>query len=198
MNHLKLIEKILKEELTKPSFDLLVAILGEIPQIFNRPSSSGGKYHQKEDGSVDTIAEHTVEMLLAGARTARLFKGCERNCVKKDTFLMSIVLHDAMKYGKDPTRSKHTVSNHDKIIADFIHDVADIFESVIGAENTALLEDCVRYHNGRWSPGFSSVTNQMVFMVHHLDMLSTSDNLKMTHKQIEHYWPLAFEDDIPF
>ena len=191
-------QELLKKELTEPSYNLLEALLVEIPSVWRRPSSSSGKYHQKENGYVPTIAEHTAEMLLAGARIARLFKGCERNCVKKDTFLMAIVLHDSMKYGKDPSHSKHTVSNHDKIAADFIHDVADIFESVIGAENTALLEDCVRLHNGRWSPGFSAVTDQMVFMVHHLDMLSTSDNLRMTDKQILHYWPNAFGDDIPF
>jgi len=120
--------------------------------------------------------------------------------------LLAVVLHDSMKYGKDPVHTKHTVRNHDKIIADFIEDIAEVFEPVLGIENTMLLENCVRFHSGRWSTDISSLTkdrehdegDDMMFYVHSLDMLSTADNLKMTDKQIKHYWPQAFEDDIPF
>jgi len=203
MDYMMFMQELLKEELTKESYELLDAVISEILPVWKRPASSGGKYHLKEDGSVPSIAEHTAEMLLAAVKTARMFHGCERKCTKKDVLLIAIVLHDSMKYGLDPTHAKHTVRNHDKLAADFVRDLDGVFESVLGEENTKLLEDCIRYHSGRWSTGFNLVKDEkfddMVFFVHALDMLSTSDNLKMTHKQILHYWPQALEDDdIPF
>jgi hypothetical protein len=72
----------------------------------------------------------------------------KNNTHKCDIILLSIVFHDALKYGNSG-KLKHTRIDHDKITADFIKKNKNIFLKIYSEYQFNILEECVRYHSGR-------------------------------------------------
>ena len=121
-------------------------IKGTLPDCWERSTSSSGKYHQRRDGSVPSIGEHTYEMLLAATKIGKLF-GDKMMNPEMDALFLAIATHDVFKYGRDNDRA-HTTSDHDKLIGDWVcSDGLVIPKSV----NKELWEKAVRFHLGRWS-----------------------------------------------
>lgn len=183
MKFVKKIDELLKKEMTENGYLLWHKMFEKIPPVWDRLSSSSKKYHKKDNGEVQTISEHTYEMLYAGNIIIRMF-GYEKNCVEKDTILLSIVLHDAFKYGEN-INSIHTSNKHDKLAADKMLKNKKILESKIGESQYSILEEAIRYHSGRWSSDVSKKEqfkfnefNPETMFVHMLDMLSTKNVLK--------------------
>jgi len=181
----KIIE-LLKENLTDRGFKLWQAIDKRLPDIWDKLSSSTKKYHKKADGSVPSIAEHTYEMLYAGAKIMRMF-GAFPKTSQADSLLLSVVLHDALKYGRNGKGNRgHTVRDHDKIAADMISANRETFRKILNKFEFTALEESVRFHAGRWS---TDVANEKKFdfydmkpevlFLHMLDMLSTGDLIKL-------------------
>ncbi len=184
MNFKERIDELLKETLTGNAFKLWSGINNMVPNIWEKPTSSTGKYHKRADtGKVPNISEHTFEMLHSGKKVMKMF-GSKEKTGYTDALLLSIALHDILKYGDKGTR-KHTTNKHDKMIADNILGNPKIFLKIMSEDEFSMLINNLRFHSGRWSTdadirnfNFSDRCPEAMF-VHMLDMLSTNDLLKM-------------------
>ena len=65
MNYKDKVSELLEKNLTEKSFKLWTGINRILPDIWDKPSSSTGKYHKKLNGDVPSIAEHVYHMLYA-------------------------------------------------------------------------------------------------------------------------------------
>ena len=183
MNHTQAIVDLAEENMTKEGFKLLLNIEKQMVDIWDRPTSSTGKYHKKADGSIPTNAHHTFEMLHAASKIIRMFNDVPKS-TQNDAYLMAIVLHDCMKYGKNGN-TPHTYSHHDKAMADLLERNREILMKHFSDYETEMLCLGVRYHSGRWSKSIPKGTmfdfadyHPIVMFIHCLDMLSTHDCLK--------------------
>lgn len=185
MNFEEKIVELLKENMSERGFLLWKGINERIPNIWNKPSSSTGKYHNKEDGRVPSIAEHTYEMLYTAIKMMRMFNW-KKNSSQFDVILFSLVLHDCFKRGQSG-KSKHTYNQHDKMAGDMVLENAPTFTKIFSEEEFAMIEEAVRYHNGRWSWDCKDRRNTFKFdgmhiesfYVHLLDMLSANNMLNV-------------------
>jgi len=175
------IDELLEKNLTKEAFSFWLVAKTRIPDVNSRLTSSSKKYHIRDNGDVPNLDEHVYEMLRAGIRVYRLF-GDGVKSSHKDAVLLSIVFHDAVKYGfKGDT--KHTLRNHDSLAGDMILRNKDTFLKFLSEGEFNVLEESVRFHSGRWSAEAKSNFdfknyNPETFFLHMLDMLSTNDCLK--------------------
>lgn len=169
--------------LTTEGYKLFQVVNSKLPNIWDRYSSSTMKYHKKADGSVPTIAEHTCEMLDAAIKILPMF-GTPLKSTKNDAILLSIILHDSLKYGSKGT-NPHTTRNHDQEAANLFLKNKKLFLKHFNEEEFDLFISCIRFHSGRWSPdakqikdfSFDNLPCEVMF-VHTFDMLSTKDCLK--------------------
>lgn len=177
--------ELLYNNMTDRGFSLWMKIKEKIPPIWNKPSSSTGKYHLDDNGKVHSVIEHTYEMLFVCTKIMKLLKvdPKTKNC---DILLLSILFHDAFKYGlNNPLTRYYTVKNHDKISGDCISSQKNLFRQYYDDKEIEVLEECVRYHSGQWSTDiddknkftFSKLNPETMF-IHMLDMLSTNNCLK--------------------
>lgn len=179
----KKIDELLQMNLTNDGFVFWSKLKNQIPSVWDKPTSSSGKYHRREDGRVPSIAEHTYEMLAAAIRIIELF-GFDRKTTNYDLILLAIALHDAFKYGKNPEGVNFTTSDHDRIIGNTIRDNKHIFLKIFSESQVDLLENMVRFHSGRWSTDHPMTwefreLNSYTMFVHMLDMLSSKNLLKI-------------------
>ena len=180
-NYEEMIDNILQEEMSENAFKFWKAMKEKIPPIWNRSSSATLKYHKKDDGHVATIAEHVYEMTYLCSKLIRIFD-YEPKSEKADLLYLAIVLHDAFKYGlKNPEYSKNTYTKHDKVIGDTIVQNRNLFLKLFNEKDVDLLEECVRYHSGKWSTdaknrqfSFNNLSPE-TFFIHILDMLSANN-----------------------
>lgn len=183
MNFKVKIDEILEKELTENAFKIWVGINSRVPDIWEKPTSSTGKYHKKDNGSVPTIGEHTFEMLYAAKKVISMF-GVNKKTGYLDSLMLSVALHDILKYGANGKRN-HTLNDHDRLIADEILGNPKIFLKIMDENEFNNLVDSLRFHSGRWSTDsdmenfkFSDRCSEAMF-IHMLDMLSTKDCLKI-------------------
>lgn len=187
MDYEKEIDHILKNNLTTIAYNFWRAANQKIPNIWGRPSSSTGKYHNDENGKTKTVGEHTYEMLQACVGIWRMFD-VKSKTEEGDILLLSIIFHDAFKYGLEPHTRKHTDTKHDKICADLINKGKDTFLKFIDEKSVCVLEEIVRFHNGKWSTDapkdfdFRKV-HPFTFFVHTLDMLSANNLIRKENHQ---------------
>ena len=187
-NYMKKIDELLEKNMTKNCFSLWKLYKEKIPDIWNRPASSTSKYHKKENDYVPTLAEHTYEMLFAFVEVLPAFTvPISSHC---DSILLSIILHDACKYGEgeestNPKRRPYTNRAHDKMIAEKIQRAQTNFLKVLNKKDFEVLVEAIRYHNGRWSvpkkerDEFNFCNYQPeTLILHLLDMLSSRNVLK--------------------
>jgi hypothetical protein len=175
---------LLERNMSKDGFRLLCAIDEKIPNIWNRPSSSTGKYHRDENGYVLTILEHTYEMVYAASNIMRCLR-IQPKTREADTMMMGIVLHDLCKFGvDDPLHKLHTDKKHDRMMGNSVRLNKEKFKEVLTEQQVYKLEEMTRYHSGIWStdagPDFTFKNREPeTFFVHLLDMLSTNNLLKI-------------------
>ena len=98
--------KLLEENMTEKGFALWNGINQRLPDIWENPTSSTGKYHKKMNGDVPTQAEHVYHMLYSTVKLFRMFN-IETKTADADKMLFAVALHDSLKYGQLGTR-KHT------------------------------------------------------------------------------------------
>jgi len=182
MNYKEKITNLLENNLTERGFKLWSGINKILPNIWNKPTSSTGKYHKNIHGNVPDIAEHVYQMLFAAHKLLKMFD-INSKTPDADKILIAVALHDALKYGNLGTR-KHTSGDHDKQAADMIASNEDTFKKLLNDEQFFTLQEAVRFHSGRWSTDvpkneqFDWSTAKLrpeTFFVHVLDMLSTAD-----------------------
>lgn len=193
MDYVEAMMVLSQHHMTPEGYDLLLKIEDKMPDIWDRPSSSTGKYHQKADGKVPSIAHHTYEMLFAGTKIIRMFGGTLKS-TQNDAYIMAIILHDIQKYGKKGTQP-HTSKTHDKDMANLLEKNRKTLLKHFSVSEMENMIGGVRYHSGRWSPDVPYINEfdfadypPIVMFVHMLDMMSTADVLK---------FPEVF-NDMPF
>ncbi len=180
MNFQEKIIELLEINMTEKGFKLWKGINTILPNIWDKPTSSTGKYHKKLNGDVPTQGEHTYHMLYAATKLFRMFDVKEKT-TDADKLLFAIVLHDSLKYGKFGSR-KHTDYSHDKFAADMVCENKETFLKLFSEEQFEVFEEAIRFHSGRWSTNvsknekfdFNEYHPETVF-IHTLDMLSTKD-----------------------
>lgn len=190
MNYENKIDDLLQKHLTDIGFLFWETFKKKLEYpVWNRPTSSSGKYHQKDNGRVPSIAEHTYEMLFSGIKIMRLF-GYKSKTEDTDVLLLAIVLHDSYKYGLDAVNHDHTDNKHDKIMGDKIAENRDLFKRFMSEDNSQLLEEAVRFHSGRWSTDIKKQSNfnwkdynPVTFFVHILDMCSANNLIHLPKEE---------------
>jgi hypothetical protein len=180
----KEINELLEKNMTEKGFKLWLGINTLVTDIWNRPSSSTGKYHKKEGGRVPDIAEHTFEMLYNGLKILRMFD-IKPNTSRCDAILFAIGLHDILKYGEHG-ELKHTTGQHDRLAGDLISGNFETFRKVMDDKDIVDMAEAARFHSGRWSTDIKDRNafkwnnfNPETLFVHMLDMLSTGNCLKL-------------------
>lgn len=185
MNYKEKVIEILEANMSERGFKLWKGIDRIVPDIWNLPTSSTGKYHKKKNGVVPDIAEHVYQMLYAAVKVLRMFDAKPKT-TDVDKILMAVALHDSLKYGNMGNR-KHTDKQHDKMAADMIASNKDTFRKLFSEEQFYILEESVRFHSGVWSTDIpknekfnwnKSGLKFETFFVHILDMFSTADLLQ--------------------
>jgi hypothetical protein len=182
-NYKEKIFKLLEENMTEKSFKLWEGINRLLPDTWDKPTSSTGKYHKKLNGTVPTQAEHVYQMLFSAVKIFK-FLGCSKKTQNADKLLFAIALHDSLKYGMMGNRV-HTDNKHDKEAADMISSNRETFLKVLNENHFYVMEEAVRFHSGRWSTDvprdkefdFKDYNPETMF-IHMLDMLSTADLLQ--------------------
>jgi hypothetical protein len=180
LNYKEKVVDLLEEHMTEKGFKLWKGINSIIPDIWEKPTSSTGKYHKKMNGEVPSQAEHVYHMLYAACKIMRLF-GYSDKTSDADKVLFAVSLHDSLKYGTLGNR-KHTDKQHDKEAADMIASNRETFLKVLNEKQFFQLEEMVRFHSGQWSTdinkpedfNFQEYHPQTLF-IHMLDMMSTAD-----------------------
>lgn len=169
----------LKENLTDRAYMLWDGINKALPDIWEKPTSSTGKYHKKLNGDIPSQAEHVYQMLYATKKLLRIFN-IECKTTDSDKLFFAIVLHDSLKYGNLGTRT-HSDKEHDRLAANMILSNKETFLKLFSEEQFTLLEETVRFHSGRWSTdaidkifSFKDISIE-AFFVHLMDMMSTED-----------------------
>lgn len=181
--------------MTKEGFSLLTFIENKMVDIWDKPTSSSGKYHKKADGSIPSNAHHTYEMLYAGTKILRMF-GHQEISKDNDVYIMAIILHDMMKYGKKGN-TPHTYTHHDKGMADLLERNRSVLLKHFSDVQMETMIMGVRYHSGQWSKSIPKGEvfdfdnyPPIVMFVHMLDMMSTADVLQFPY--------VIDDDDLPF
>lgn len=177
------ITDLLEKNLSERAFKLWVGINEKLPNIWEKPTSSTGKYHKRQDGSIPNQGEHTYEMLYCASKIMRMFNA-EPKSGDADAILLAVVLHDALKYGTDGNE-RYSLREHDQMIGDMLEENRSTFQQILNEDQVNELIDSARYHSGQWSTdaqdgtdfNFQDLTPKAMF-VHMLDMLSTADCLK--------------------
>ncbi len=166
--------------MSERGFALWDGINKRMPDIWNKPTSSTGKYHKKKNGEVPVQAEHVYHMLFSTVKLFRMFNIKEKT-PDADKLLFAVALHDSLKYGKLGTR-KHTDYAHDKNAADLVCSNKETLLKLFTEEQLDIVEEAIRFHSGQWSTDVSKNKefsfkdyNSETFFVHVLDMMSTAD-----------------------
>jgi hypothetical protein len=188
VNYKDKVNELLEKNMTEKGYKLWLGINTMVVDIWNRPSSSSGKYHKKSDGRVHDIAEHTYEMLYNAMKIIRLFD-ITSNTSRCDAMLFAIGLHDILKYGEHG-ELKHTTGKHDQLAGDLISGNFDTFRKVMGDNDVLIMAEAARYHSGRWSTDVKvrnafdwKTFNPETLFVHIMDMLSTGDCLNLPEEK---------------
>ena len=171
--------KILEENMSEKGFALWKGINSRLPDIWNNPTSSTGKYHKKKNGDVPVQAEHVYHMLYSTVKLFRMFN-IQTKTPDADKLLFAVALHDSLKYGRLGTR-KHTDYQHDKNAADMVSENKETFQKILTEDQFFIMEEAIRFHSGQWSTDakkesftFKNYNPESMF-VHVLDMMSTAD-----------------------
>jgi len=174
------VTELLEENLTEKAFKLWQAIDKRLPNIWDYPTSSTGKYHRKINGEVPNQSEHVYHLLYSISKLLRMFN-INKKTADADKLLLAAVLHDSLKYGNLGTR-KYVDNSHDKTSADMISQNKNTFLKIMDEEQFYIMEEAIRFHAGRWSTDvpknkkFSFKDyNPETFFIHILDMMSTHD-----------------------
>ena len=177
-------DEILQKNMTEDGFKLWLRIRDKIPPCWLRLTSSTRKHHVKEDGRIPTVIEHTFEMLYASDKLLSIFN-VNTKTKEADILMLSIMLHDSLKYGEKPSSRDYTLNEHDRLIGDVIRSNRHVFLKLFSENQVNLLEETLRYHAGRWSTdakkidfNFSEKSPYTLF-IHMLDMLSSRNLIKI-------------------
>ena len=177
-------DELLYNNMTERGLQFWKKLDEKIPNVWNRLSSSSKKYHKRDNGEVDTIEEHTYEMLYCCIKIMSIFdiQPKTKDC---DLILISILLHDSCKYGlESPLERLHTEKTHDRIIGNLVNLSRNTFLKYFSNDEVYLIEGMTRFHSGRWSTDADNdfsfkKLDPKILLIHFLDMCSAKNILKI-------------------
>ena len=180
VDYKKKISDLLEKHMSEKGFKLWKGIISIIPDTWDKPTSSTGKYHKKINGDVPCQGEHVYHLVYATVKLFRMFNIKSRT-TDADKMLFAASLHDSLKYGELGTR-KHTDKQHDREAANMVSSNKETFMKVLTEEQFFTMEEMIRFHSGQWSSDvpknekfdFSNYNPETMF-IHMLDMMSTAD-----------------------
>lgn len=179
MEYKEKIIELLQRNLTERAFKLWSGINSIVPDIWDRPTSSTGKYHKKLNGDVPTQAEHVYQMLYSATKILQLFD-INPLTPESDKILLAISMHDILKYG-DMGNRPYADNMHDKKAADMVASNKETFLKILTEDQFYTMEEAIRFHSGKWSTDAKNKKftfkecNPETLFVHFLDMMSTYD-----------------------
>lgn len=133
-------------------------LIGLLPDYFFKvAASSTGKYHPSFSLGDGGLLRHTKCATRIANELLELEMFQSKLGDKKDIILLSIMLHDGLKHGKQTNASEYTVFEHPIIMADFIEENKNELTKYISEKDITLLEDCIKTHMGQWTKNYDGV-----------------------------------------
>ena len=124
-------------------------ILDLLPDYFYEvAASSTGKYHPKCSLGEGGLVRHTkVAVRIAHELLHNEIIGSKFDNREKDLIIMSLLLHDGLKYGV--VQNKYTAFEHPLLIAEFIRNNRD--KTTLNNDDIEFMTSAVEAHMGQWN-----------------------------------------------
>ena len=139
----------IKDEKLKEDIKYLV---GELPDyFFEIAASSTGKFHPKYTLGEGGLIRHTkAAVRIAYELLSNPLIGGKYNDHEKDLIIMSLILHDGLKLGRE--RGKWTKVEHPLLACDFIKDNIDNLN--MSDSDIEFMCEVISSHMGIWNKDF--------------------------------------------
>lgn len=159
-------------------------MIKQIPDyIFDMPSSTSGKYHNKTQCQSHGQIYHII--MFAEILNYRLALKCNKEKfkseVQRDAMRCVPIFHDALKCGL--SGSSYTVHDHPMLAGAWVRG-ANVEHDIDEKAKEAIARMCER-HSGEWTTSKKSKVilpepeNAMEIMIHECDILSSRNNIDM-------------------
>lgn len=170
---------------------LTVAIENLDDYVFIREGSSTGKYHPLSDLGEGGLLRHIKSVFYIGLDLLQLEHYQEMFSEReKDLILISLLLHDAKKYGAPERNRKYTTNDHPLLAANWIKD-DEIFNNIIPNKDRIIISNCIAAHSGQWNTNkkgeeiLPKPTNKKEFFVHMCDYIASRRYLDIDLSKID-------------
>lgn len=130
---------------------LKIAVENMFDYVFIKPASSSGKHHSLSESGEGGLIRHMKSVFYLGYDILELeFLTSFFDLRKRDLVLVSLLLHDCIKYGNEEDNRVHTIVEHPKLAAIWVKE-SEIFEGVLSQEDRDFIGDCIASHSGQWN-----------------------------------------------
>lgn len=141
------------EYIKNPSYkEDLKILIDRLPDyFFEIPAASTGKYHPKYAQGEKGLLRHTKAAVKIGSEL--LNNPCigeKYTSNEKDLMLISLLLHDGLKLGKE--KSQYTKFDHPILAASFVEENMDDLKFT--DEEIEFIADCIKTHMGPWTKDY--------------------------------------------
>lgn len=141
------------EYIKNPSYkENLKILIDRLPDyFFEIPAASTGKYHPKYAQGEKGLLRHTKAAVKIGLEL--LNNPCigeKYTSNEKDLMLISLLLHDGLKLGKE--KSQYTKFDHPILAASFVEENMDDLKFT--DEEIEFIADCIKTHMGPWTKDY--------------------------------------------
>lgn len=182
---IKIFQKLLNEFETNEMRLYCEDMIKQIPDyIFEMPSSTTGKYHNKTQCLPHGQIYHII--MFGAILNYRLGLKCNREKFKspeqRDAMRCIPIFHDALKCGWDG--GAYTVHEHPLLAAEWVK-TSHVEHNISDKVKDAIANMCAA-HSGEWTTSKKSKTvlpepsNAMEIMIHECDYLSSRSDIDMT------------------
>ncbi len=142
------------EYIKNPSYkEDLKILIDRLPDyFFEIPAASTGKYHPKYAQGEKGLLRHTKAAVKIGLEL--LNNPCigeKYTSNEKDLMLISLLLHDGLKLGKE--KSQYTKFDHPILAASFVEENRDDLKFT--DEEIEFIADCIKTHMGPWTKDYN-------------------------------------------
>jgi len=157
--------------------------LNNLPEyFFSIPASSSGKYHSLVCLGEGGLVRHTKMNVRFAVDLLNLEMMNKYTDEDKDIIISALILHDGIKHGLD--NSKHSVTNHPLIMAEFIKRDKELCD-ILSKELLDIIIGCIETHMGEFNKDYKTKKeilpkphNKIENFVHICDILGSRRYIK--------------------
>ena len=133
----------------------LLEIINALPEYWlEKPASSTGKYHPKYAlGEGGLLRNSKAAMRIGYDLLSDPCIGGKYTSKEKDLLLMSLLVHDGIKYGIP--EEKYTRFDHPILMANFIKEKHKEFH--LSKEDAEFMADVIKTHMGSWTKDYNGI-----------------------------------------